>query len=410
MLLLKSLKKGYLLDTHRIRPPAETLGIARKAAPQAGITRVAEITGLDRLGIPVFTSVRPKAAEGGVTVYNGKGFTAEEAEVSAIMEGVERFSAEKGVHPTVQGSLADLTGKRPLVDPRRLILPGARQYNEGESLEWVIGTFLLSLGEVLVPAESVFHPYERGNQLFRTNTNGLAAGNAVEEAVFHGLMEVIERDAWSLFEADASRARDLDPEDCAASSKPVSDLLKKLRSASVEPHLKDITSDVGICTIAAALDDEVTKDAALLSLGVGTHLVPEIAVLRAVTEAVQSRLTTIHGTREDTFKAEYTRRIGYDRMKRINRRWFSPSGGDVRFSDLTAYRSDDFLEDIRFTLSCLKKAGLDDAIVIDLTRENTGIPSVRVIVPGLEVYALDKERGGKRLKAALAMALRGGSP
>src|SRR5512136_1358882 len=104
MLTLRSVKKGYVLDTHRVRPPVETLSLARRAAPMAGITRVAEITGLDRLGIPVFTSMRPKAAEGAITVYNGKGFTAEEAEVSAIMEGVERFSAEKGGHASIQGT------------------------------------------------------------------------------------------------------------------------------------------------------------------------------------------------------------------------------------------------------------------------------------------------------------------
>ncbi len=396
------MKKGYLLDTHRIRPPVETLGMARKAAPIAGITRVAEITGLDRLGIPVFTSVRPKAAEGSVTVYNGKGFTAEEAEVSAIMEGLERFSAEKGGFATVFGTMAELAGERHLVDPRRLILPGVRQYHEGERLEWAAGTSLFSRGEVLVPAESVFHPYERENQLFRTNTNGLAAGNAMEEAVFHALMEVIERDAWSLFEVDSSRARNLALSDCATHSGPVGDLITRLRSASVEPHLKDITSDVGITTIAGAIDDESSKDAALLSLGVGTHLVPEIAVLRALTEAVQSRLTTIHGTREDTFKAEYVRRIGYDRMKRINRKWFSPSAEDARFVDLPTHKSDDFLDDINFTLSRLKTVGLGEAIAVDLTREDTGIPAVRVVVPGLEVFALDKERGGMRLKAAMA--------
>lgn len=402
MLTLRSVKKRYILDTHRVRPPVETLVMARQAAPMAGITRIAEITGLDRLGIPVFTSMRPKAAEGAITVYNGKGFTAEEAEVSAIMEGVERYSAEKGNHVTIFGSLAELSGKHLLLDPRRIILPGAKQYSTSERLEWVQGSSLISGEDILVPAESVFHPYERDNQLFRTNTNGLAVGNAMEEAVFHGLMEVIERDAWSLFEVDASGARDLELEDCIAQSRPISEIIGRLRSASVEPHLKDITSDTEVTTIAAAIDDAATRDAALLSLGVGTHLVPEIAVLRALTEAVQSRLTTIHGTREDTFKAEYTRRIGYDRMKRINRKWFTPSSRSVKFNDLPTFESDDFIDDIGHTLSCLRGANLDEAIAVDLTRSNTGIPAVRIIVPGLEVYALDKERGGQRVKAARA--------
>jgi ribosomal protein S12 methylthiotransferase accessory factor len=188
----------------------------------------------------------------------------------------------------------------------------------------------------------------------------------------------------------------------------VREILSRLEAASVKAYIKDITSDVGIPTFAAAMDDEVTKDPALLSLGVGTHLVPEIAALRALTEAAQSRLTTIHGTREDTFKAEYARRIGYDRLKRINRRWFAPSEERVRLADLESRASNDFLVDIEYTVKRLGGAGLREVIVVDLTRENVGIPAVRVLVPGLAVYALDKERTGNRLRTAIAGILRKG--
>jgi ribosomal protein S12 methylthiotransferase accessory factor len=409
MLVLNHTPKGYVLDTHRSKPPEETLKSARKAAGAAGITRVADITGLDRLGIPVFTSMRPRAEEGAITVYNGKGFTAQEAEVSAIMEGVERYSAEKGSYRIVTGSYTELEKtSQSILDPATLILPGARNYSYGEELEWVAGFSIARKTDVLVPAEAVFHPYHRTNQLFRTNTNGLAAGNVMEEAVFHALMELIERDAWSLFEVDASRCRDLEVSASDCGYQPVREILSRLEAASVKAYIKDITSDVGIPTFAAAMDDEVTKDPALLSLGVGTHLAPEIAVLRALTEAAQSRLTTIHGTREDTFKAEYARRIGYDRLKRINRRWFASSEERVRLADLESHASNDFLVDIECTVKRLGGAGLREVIVVDLTREGVGIPAVRVLVPGLAVYALDKERTGNRLRTTIAGTLRKG--
>ena len=56
---------------------------------------------------------------------------------------------------------------------------------------------------VFVPANAVYHPYipERIARLFQSNTNGLASGNILEEAIFHGIMEVVERDAWSIFES-----------------------------------------------------------------------------------------------------------------------------------------------------------------------------------------------------------------
>jgi ribosomal protein S12 methylthiotransferase accessory factor len=399
VLTLKTASKGYTLDTHRVKTPEATLQDVKGLVGCAGITRVAEITGLDRLGIPVFTAMRPRAASGAVTVYNGKGFTPQEAEVSAIMEAVERFSAEYNGSDLVACSFWRLKDSFKVLDPSMLIVPWQRHYSEGDELEWAKGVSLTRGGEVLVPAEAVFHPYARANQLFRTNTNGLAAGNVMEEAVLHALMELVERDAWSLFEVDPARSRDLELAGC--SCEPLKKALQMLDAASIKISLKDISSDVGITTIAAALDDEVTKDPALLSLGVGTHLMPEIAALRALTEAVQSRLTTIHGTREDTFMAEYARRIGYERMKRLNKKWFLPSQKKVKIEELSRFSSGDFLEDIRYTLGRLKNAGLDEVIAVDLTRKELGIPAVRVIVPGLEVYAMDRERIGLRLKSAM---------
>jgi ribosomal protein S12 methylthiotransferase accessory factor len=398
-MILNSVLKGYMADTHRVRPPEDTLRRVKEVTGKAGITRVADITGLDRLGIPIFTSIRPGAQEGAVTVYTGKGCTPQEAEVSAIMEGIERFSAEPGALTPIKGSYDALKGRYNVLDPVRLILPKIRMYTHKEELEWVKGDSITNERDILVPAEAAFHPYERRNQLFRTNTNGLAVGNVVEEAVVHGLMEVIERDAWSLFEGGVVRGRDVDLS--SSNNALVREILDKLEAASIRAYAKDITSDVGITTIGVAIDDETTRDPALLSLGVGTHLIPEVAALRALTEAVQSRLTTIHGTREDTFKAEFARRIGYERMKRLNKRWFTPSGENVRLDDLTSVLNQDFLDDIKYTVKRLTESGFDEVILADLTKPDLRVPAVRVIVPGMEVYALDKDRMGERLRTRL---------
>jgi len=93
-IILKPCKKSYVNETQRTVSPEETLARVEKALPAAGITRVADITNLDRLGIPVFSSIRPTAGRGAISVYNGKGATPTEARVSAIMEGIERYSAE----------------------------------------------------------------------------------------------------------------------------------------------------------------------------------------------------------------------------------------------------------------------------------------------------------------------------
>jgi ribosomal protein S12 methylthiotransferase accessory factor len=117
--------------------------------------------------------------------------------------------------------------------------------------------------------------------------------------------------------------------------------------------------------------------------------------MRALTEVAQSRLTQIHGAREDTTLAELRKKMGYDRAKRINAYWFKDNGV-VDYNRIASCDSDDFLTDIRFVTEALKKQGLDRVIAVDLTREEIGIPVVRVIVPGLEIFAMDPERRGKR--------------
>jgi putative methanogenesis marker protein 1 len=232
-------------------------------------------------------------------------------------------------------------------------------------------------------------------RLFRANTSGLASGNEPEEAIFHGLAEVIERDAWSLVEA----SRRMGPLIENIGNGLGGELMEKFRRADVAVYLRDITSDIGIPTCAAVSDDIKLRDPTLLTTGMGTHTSAGVAVLRALTEVAQSRLTQIHGAREDTTTADLRRQIGYERTKRLNKHWFEESSSKD-FSEINSYDSCDFLDDIKHMQSKLAEAGLDRVIVIDLTREEIGVPVVRVIVPGLEISAVDSERVGQRCRNA----------
>jgi thioglycine synthase len=391
---LRSCIKKYKDDTHRALPPEETLLRVEAKMPAAGITRVADITNLDRIGIPVFSSIRPMAARGAISVYNGKGATAVEARVSAMMEGIERYSAEMDEKELQIARFSDL-GQTAL-NPADLILPaGADAHDE---IPWVTGWDITNGEEILVPANAVFHPlpteYKR---LFRTNTSGLASGNEPEEAIFHGLAEVIERDAWSLVET----TRKMGPLISNIGNGLAGDLMEKFRRAEVAVYLRDITSDVGVPTCAAVSDDTKLRDPTLLTTGMGTHSSAVVAVLRALTEVAQSRLTQIHGAREDTTTADLRKQIGYERMKRLNKHWFEDSSSKD-FSEIKSYDSNDFLDDILYMQGKLAEAGLDRIVVVDLTREEIGVPVVRVIVPGLEISAVDSERVGRRCRNARA--------
>ena len=390
-MILASCIKKYKDDTHRAMPPEETLKRADAKLPAAGITRVADITNLDRIGIPVFSSIRPMADRGAISVYNGKGATPTEAKVSAMMEGLERYSAELRDRVLKIDCFSHLDGA---LDPRELILPQGAEHDA--MIPWISGWDIMNDEEILVPANAVFHPLPSDyKRLFRTNTSGLASGNVIEEAIFHGLAEVIERDAWALVEA----TRRTGPLICDVEDEQAKGLLDKFAAAEVDVYLRDITSDIGIPTCAAAADDVRLRDPTLLTTGMGTHTSAVVAVLRALTEVAQSRLTQIHGAREDTTIADFRKQIGYDRTKRLNKHWFEASE-KKSFAEIESFESDDFLLDIKYMLKKLEEAGLNRVVVVDLTREEIGLPVVRVIVPGLEISAVDPERVGKRCKDA----------
>lgn len=258
---------------------------------------------------------------------------------------------------------------------------------------------------ILVPAHEVFHPpldASYGN-FIRTHTNGIASGNTLEEAVFHALAELIERDAWSLAEVTRNAGPvvgDITDERCLQ-------VIESFQKEGVEVIVRDITSDIRLPTIVAICDDVKLKDPALLCTGAGTHVCPEIAVLRALTEVAQSRATQlfVDGTKP-TGGADMRRVMGgYDRTKRMNKRWFAKDTESV-YGNIGAFRSDDFLTDIEYVLDELKKAGLGRCIVADLTREEIGgVPVVRVIVPGLEVLTMDTDRIGQRCRDAAKTAI-----
>jgi len=387
----------YFGCTHRAIPPERTIANVEGKLRRAGVTRIAEITHLDRLGIPVYSAIRPGAAEGSVSIYAGKGATKSQAKASAMMEAFERYSAEINVEDAQMfetGLYGEMEGA---INPETLILPQQSYKADTTRLDWVKTVDVTDDEEYLAPVNAIYHPYipRGGAVLFKSNTNGLASGNRIEEAVYHGITEVVERDAWSIFEAKKKCRGEVV---CDGTENPlIRDMLHKFDQSEIEVKLLDLTADVDITTIAAVADDTVLRDPALLSLGVGTHLNPEVAVIRALTEVAQSRATQIHGTREDTNRAVFMRKAGYERMKRINKHWFSDSHKLIDISHIKDKSKPTFKEDIETCVNILKKNGFDKIYYTNLTRREIEIPVARVIIPGMEVYSVDMERMGKRL-------------
>ena len=195
----------YFKGTHRVIAPSKTIEINQDKLKTAGITRIADITDLDRIGLPIYTAIRPTAEDGAVSIYGGKGITKDHAKASAMMEGFERYSAERqDSDKIITATLDDISNYGEYIDPKSLNLPKEfeKQSINDLSLEWSKSKDIISGNDYYIPANAIFHPYTHENDiqsLFKSNTNGLASGNILEEAILHGMLEVIERDAWSIF-------------------------------------------------------------------------------------------------------------------------------------------------------------------------------------------------------------------
>lgn len=186
--------KRYFNGTHRARAPRETLRLIRPLCATAGITRLADITGLDRIGIPTFSAIRPNAQT--LAVASGKGVTEDAARVSALMEGIELFHAETAALPQIHVSIADLTDAAAACCVRDLPLWRNAVVNPTSPMSWTSGRDLLHAGQdAYVPTDLVLLNARRGVDSFVRSSNGLASGCILSEATLAALYELIERDA-----------------------------------------------------------------------------------------------------------------------------------------------------------------------------------------------------------------------
>ena len=438
---LKSIKKhitnnGYI--STRVKSLEYTLAKIIPICNDIGVTRISDITYMDKLYIPNFSAVLPDT-EDSIWVYSGKGITKQHAKVSALMESIERYCSLPSTYSKsfIHGTHVELSKiYKKVLHPNEVVEPVEPIYKDKESIiDYVLGFDLLKNEEVLVPAQVVFSKYSAKSPSINvfpySHTNGLASGNVLEEAICHGLCEVIERDAISIadlcsssipysilenitkslknanygsylinqipedvFVDDSTIYPDVNISEIVKEFEPIKFLVRKFTDVGIPLLIKDITQkDIGIPTFVASSIEWITNDYGYFAKGYGTHPDSRIALIRAITELSQTRAVNIHGARDDLKKIQYR-----DNDEIYKRKWqFITSSStntnnnkNIAFSKIKTYIKKDILDDIKLILNKLKKAGLKRAIVVDLTNPNVGIPVVRIIVPGLETFEVAK--------------------
>lgn len=279
--------------TLRTRSPEDTWAALTPEIRRLGVTRVARLTGLDHLGIPVWTAVRPAAHT--LVTSQGKGADDLLAKISAVLEAAELWHAERPVTVAARGTHRELHLPYPMgALPVKVEHPALADV----PLDWVTGRGLATLAEIPVPADllrrELSHDPARP-EVFAVTSNGLACGNSWCEATLHALLETVERDALHRDWVCGGRRRTLvDP---GSVTDPYgADLVQRFRAAGMWLEVVHVGGPYGIPVFAAYIWSE---DYPIVFAGSGCHVLPEIALSRALTEAAQSRLTCIAGTRDD---------------------------------------------------------------------------------------------------------------
>lgn len=385
-------------DHDRIMPAAEVVRRLRGLMLQYGITRLGEITGLDTIGLPVTIAVRPNSRS--LSVSQGKGFDAAAALASAAMEATELAVAEALPEDVEWVSFNKMAQRQPEVES---LSQGSRAMSRfvdrNTSIPWVDGYDFISGHSLKVPWPLVgldYRPNPPGfSDGFLISTDGLASGMSYGESIFHGLCELIERDAFALLQ--------FFPEDKIGSRIVNLDHLNEpridfLRERIIESGLSlvviDMTTDIGVPAFTAVLFDKFRIECSELAVsevasGCGCHLSQERAIVRAITEACQSRLTIKVGSRDD-FPATHYQRAAVGFRCFVRQLSATKVGNGASLAPTSTQASRSINTNISILVARLRQSGIDKIIAVPL-ESNSDARVVRMIVPRLEIQLSGKQ-------------------
>jgi ribosomal protein S12 methylthiotransferase accessory factor len=405
--LLRS-AKAFNTGTHRARSPEQTFATISPYLSRAGVTRIADVTGLDHIGLPTTLAIRPNALT--MACSSGKGLTLDQANVSGAMEAFELHAAETAELPSIRATYRELSAS--YAAPKMANLPLSREslFTPDWPFHWCLGWDLISQAEVPVPYATVGMSRTQANVTnlgaFQVSSNGLGAGNSLLEAVAAGLYEVIERDAVACQHFAALHNGHVFPlfAEAELKSRPlVATVLERCDRADVRVVVYDSTTDTQVPTYVAIAYDRTDHGVGLMK-GSGAHLDPEVAVLRAINEALQARLNFIAGSRDDIFRSAFSRaRANWRPMRERLEHAFDADSPQGSLGESRAAAT--FEDDVHHLLTNVRKAGLEHVVIFDLTPHDFPVHVVRVVVPGMEGYMHHGYRPGPRACAAAGREL-----
>ncbi len=359
------------------------LAIAIATARQCGVTRLADVTGLDRIGMPVWQAVRPWGRS--LSVHQGKGLDASQARLGACMEAIECSHAEAWTAPAERCTLAELpAAERAAAADDFATTRGI--IDDGTPIDWVAAERLDAPGRLWVPAASVSLDFTTATPPgIARSSNGQGAGFDTAFAGCKALCELIERDAFAEWASGNIVTRLDDEIDLASIAFGwFTTLHARCAALGIRVRAYRLPAVIAMPVIAVELHD-ASGEAASHPHASGTcaHADPESALKGAFTEAIQARLTIIAGARDDLgldHPAARRPSFGYALARTTPAPLAFPSlwpGAGPQSPETTVAQA----------VSRLAAAGHDKAARIIVSPPGSPVVTVRMIVPGLGLGA-----------------------
>ncbi|MDQ6436583.1 YcaO-like family protein [Mesorhizobium sp. LHD-90] len=372
----------------RVGPPAdEALTYLMSMRQALGITRIADITGLDRVGIPVVQATRPFSFSNAVA--QGKGASLARAAISAILECAESFFAERIEHLDAAHASAKSLEIPSGIFETWLREPAPADWRSSETA-WVQAENLLGGSRDFVPLELVHTAYlvppSPCDGIFTQTTTGLAAALDETDAITHGILECIERDAIAraLRTHGFLQHQRIDP--ATIDDPRVLALLAEIARKDMVVGLWLVPSPVGLPVIWCHLMENNPRETALLHLpadGSAAAYDPAAAVVQAIHEAAQARLAAISGARDDMTRASYPKYPDWQLIA-AHRQLITGGRKDVSFARLPAYRAAGGQTLLCRLLARLEETGISAVYLVRLdTSPWNRLSAVRMVIPQL---------------------------
>jgi ribosomal protein S12 methylthiotransferase accessory factor len=339
----------------------------------------------------------------------GRTLSYADSELTAVLEGLERYCglAPRGKRTVMTDSFRNLgtSALNPMLvgvhDKEQYASPDFpfQPFHPDRTMNWVWGYSFLQEQPILVPELLAYYSLGCSDGFVYETSNGCAVGGSLEEAIFHGMLEVVERDSFLLTWYAQLPVPRLDI--ASARDEELRLMVDTLRAVTgYDLHLFDTTMENGIPSVWALAKNRKRQGIHLLCAA-GAHLDPIRAVKSAVQElagmllALDEKYEASQETCLEMYRDPFKVRHMEDHsmlysLPQAEERFQFLLGGDRPLRPFdeqyrTRQRHTDLTDDLKDMIHTFRKLHLDVIVVNQTTPElqRNGLHCVKVLIPGM---------------------------